>query len=48
MEIYKFFISKNVNCSPPEEMSSKLLEDKINQIIDEWRESKKLLSLCLP
>ena len=45
MEIYKFFISKNVNCSPPEEMSSKLLEDKINQIIDEWRESKEELRI---
>lgn len=37
IEIYKFFASKNVDCSPPEEMTSKELEEKINNIIREWR-----------
>ena len=37
-EIYKFFNSKNVDCSPPEKMTPKELEDKINEIIKEWRE----------
>lgn len=45
MEIYKFFILKNANCSPPEKMTSKQLESKINEIIDEWRESKEELKI---
>lgn len=45
MEIYKFFILKNVNCSPPRRMSSKQLEERINQIIDSWRESKEELKI---
>ncbi len=44
-EIYEFFISKNVKCSPPEEMISNQLEDKIDEIIDEWRESKEELRI---
>jgi len=38
MEIYKFFTSKNVDCSPPEKMTREELEDKINEIMKEWRE----------
>jgi len=45
MEIYKFLISKNVNCSPPEKISSGQLENKINEIIDEWEESKEELNI---
>jgi hypothetical protein len=45
VEIYNFFASKNVNCSPPEEMTSKQLEDRIEKIIEEWRESKEELRI---
>lgn len=45
MEIYKFFIAKNVNCSPPEEMISEQLEESINQIIKEWNASKEELKI---
>ncbi len=45
MEMYKFFISKNVNCSPTEEMTADQLEEKIKQIIEEWRESKEGLKI---
>jgi hypothetical protein len=45
MEIYNFFILKNVSCSLPKEMTSKQLESKINEIIDEWRESKEELRI---
>jgi len=45
MEIYKFFISKNVNCSPPEKITPKQLENKINEIMDGWRESKEKLNI---
>ena len=45
MEMYNFFISKNVNCSPPEEMTSDQLEEKIKQIIEQWRESKEELKI---
>jgi hypothetical protein len=45
MEMYNFFILKNVNCSPPKEMTSKQLENKINEIIGEWRESKEELRI---
>ena len=44
-EIYKFLTSKNVNCSPPEKMTSKQLEDRIEKIIEEWRESKEELRI---
>ena len=44
-EIYNFFTSKNVNCSPPGEMTSKQLEDRIEKIIEEWRESKEELRI---
>jgi len=44
-EIYNFFTSKNVNCSPPVEMTSKQLEDRIEKIIEEWRESKEELRI---
>ena len=40
-EIYKFFSSKNVDCSEPEEMTSEELKEKIEQIISEWRETKE-------
>ncbi|HDN68059.1 MAG TPA: CfrBI family restriction endonuclease [Methanomicrobia archaeon] len=42
-EIYGFFASKGVSCSPPEEMSSKQLEEKISQILGQWRESEEEL-----
>ena len=45
VEIYNFFTSKNVNCSPPVEMTSKQLEDRIEKIIEEWRESKEELRI---
>jgi len=45
MEIYGFFASKKVNCSLPEEMSSKQLEEKISHILDEWRESEEELRI---
>jgi len=45
MEMYKFFISKNVNCSPPEEITSDQLGEKIKQIIEEWRELKEGLKI---
>jgi hypothetical protein len=45
MKIYKFFISKNVNCSPPEEMTSEQLKEKIKQIIETWEESKEELRI---
>jgi len=40
-EIYKFFSSKNVNCSEPEDMTSEELKEKIEQIIKEWKEIKE-------
>jgi len=45
MEIYKFFKSKNVTCSPPEKMTPRELEDEINGIIKEWREETEDLTL---
>jgi len=45
MEIYNFFTSKNVNCSPPDEMTSKQLENRIETIIEGWRESKEELRI---
>jgi len=45
LEIYKFFKSKNVSCSPPEKMTLKELEDEINGIIKEWREETEDLIL---
>lgn len=45
MEMYNFLISKNVNCSPPEEMTADQLGEKIKQIIEEWRESKEGLKI---
>jgi len=45
MEIYKFFTSKNVDCSLPEQMTPKELEDDINEIIKEWREETEDLTL---
>jgi len=45
MEMYKFLISKNVNCSPPEEITSNQLGEKIKQIIEEWRELKEGLKI---
>ena len=44
-EIYEFLSRKNVNCSPPETMTSKQLEDKIDAIIVEWSESKEELRI---
>jgi len=41
MEIYNFLTSKNVNCSPPEKMTSKQLEDRIEKMIEGWRESEE-------
>jgi len=45
MEIYKFFTSKNVDCNPPEKMTPEELEDRINEIIKEWREEIEDLTL---
>jgi len=45
IEIYNFLTSKNVNCSPPEKMTSKQLEDRIEKIIEEWREAKEELRI---
>ena len=44
-EIYKFLTSKNVNCNPPDDMTSKQLENRIETIIEEWRESKEELRI---
>lgn len=45
MEMYKFFKSKNVNCSPPEKMKPNELEDEINGIMKEWREESEDLAV---
>jgi len=45
MEIYKFFISKKVKCSPPERITSEQLKGKIKQIIEGWEESKEELKI---
>jgi len=45
MEIYKFFIAKNVTCSPPEEISPEQLEKEVNQIMEEWNASKEELKI---
>jgi len=45
VEIYNFLTSKNVNCSPPEKMTPKQLEDRIEKIIGEWRESREELRI---
>lgn len=45
IEIYRFFKSKNVDCSPPEKMTPKELEDEINEIIKEWREETEDLAV---
>lgn len=45
LEIHNFFKSKNVECSPPEEMTPKELEDRINGIITEWREEQEDLTV---
>jgi len=45
MEIYNFFASKNVDCSPPEKMIPEKLEEEINEIIKEWREEIEDLTI---
>ena len=40
-EIYEFFLSKNVNCDEPEDMTSEELKEKIELIIKEWKETKE-------
>ena len=45
MEIYKFFASKDVKCSPPRKMTAKQLESKIETIIEKWRESEEKLRI---
>lgn len=45
LEIYEFFKSKNIDCSEPEEMSSGELEDRIGEIIKEWREEQEDLTM---
>jgi hypothetical protein len=45
MEIYKFFTSKNVECSLPEKMMPEELEDEIIEIIKEWKEETEDLTL---
>jgi hypothetical protein len=45
MEIYRFFASKNIDCSPPDEMTPQELEIKINEIIVEWNEEMEDLSI---
>jgi len=44
-DLYDFFTQKNVNCSPPKEMTSAQLEDQIEKIIEEWRETKEELRI---
>ena len=44
-EIYNFLASKNVSCSPPEEMTLKQLENRIKGIVDEWEESREKLKI---
>lgn len=38
LEIYNFFKSRDVDCSPPGNMTPKELQNKITRIITEWRE----------
>ncbi len=45
MEIYKFFESKNVNCSLPEEMTSEELRYKINEIMLNWKEEQEDITI---
>lgn len=45
MEIYKFFESKNVNCSLPEEMTSEELRYKINEIMLSWKEEQEDITI---
>jgi len=45
LEIYKFFKSKNVDCSPPAKMTPEKLEDEINEMIKEWREETENLTV---
>jgi hypothetical protein len=45
MEIYRFLTSRNVECSPPETMTPEELEDKINEIVREWREETEDLAV---
>lgn len=45
MEIYKFFAAKNVNCSPPDEMTPEQMEMRINQIMERWNASKEELKI---
>ncbi|RJS73285.1 CfrBI family restriction endonuclease [Methanophagales archaeon] len=45
IEIYEFFTTKRVSCSPPDEMTSEQLEERISQILDEWRESEEELRI---
>jgi hypothetical protein len=40
-EIYKFFSSKNVNCSEPENMTFGELKEKIEHIIKDWEETRE-------
>lgn len=44
-EIFEFFTTKRVSCSPPDEMTSEQLEERISQVLDEWRESEEELRI---
>ncbi len=45
LEIYNFLKSKNVDCSLPEKITPKELEDRINVILTEWREEQEDLTV---
>lgn len=45
MKIYNFFISKNVNCQEPKNLTLKQLANEITRIIIKWRESKEELRI---
>jgi hypothetical protein len=45
MEIYNFLSSKNVDCSPPDEIILIDLEGRINEIIKDWNDEMEDLSI---
>ncbi|MEM3403675.1 MAG: CfrBI family restriction endonuclease [Nitrososphaeria archaeon] len=45
MEIFNFFKLKNVDCKLPEQLTSKKLESRINEIIMEWGEESEDLKV---
>jgi hypothetical protein len=45
MEIYNFLSSKNVDCSPPNEIILRDLEGRINEILKDWNDEMEDLSI---